>query len=66
MEDVSRARNNGAKLCPSAQPGMEECRVLGVVQHDGPKPMLLYLSQPLPATPDVLAMAAPVRMGLSR
>ena len=61
MEDVSRARNNGAKLCPSAQPGMEECRVLGVVQHDGPKPMLLYLSQPLPATPDVLAMAAPLR-----
>ena len=39
-----------AKLCPSAQPGMENCKVLGVVQHDGPRPLLLYLKQPLPAT----------------
>ena len=23
-----------AKLCPSAQPGMDQCRVLGVVRHD--------------------------------
>jgi hypothetical protein len=49
------------KLCPSAQPGMENCKVLGVVQQDGPKPMLLYLNQPLPATPDVLALAAPLK-----
>jgi hypothetical protein len=50
-----------SKLCPSAQPGMDNCNVLGVVQHDGPKPMLLYLQAPVPATPDVLAMAAPLR-----
>jgi len=50
-----------AKLCPSAQPGMDNCQVLGVVQRDGPKPMLLYLSKPVPATPDVLAMAAPLK-----
>src|SRR5580698_9995497 len=50
-----------AKLCPSAQPGMEQCRVLGVVQRGGPFPMLQYLDQHLPATPEVLAMAAPLK-----
>ena len=34
-----------AKLCPSAQPGMDQCRVLGVVQRDGPAPMLQYLNE---------------------
>ena len=50
-----------SKLCPSAQPGMDECRVLGVVQREGPAPMLIYLNQHLPATPDILAMAAPLK-----
>jgi hypothetical protein len=50
-----------AKRCPSAQPGMEECCVLGVVQRDGPTPMLQYLDHRLPATPEVLAMAAPLK-----
>ena len=50
-----------AKLCPSAQPGMDQCRVLGVVQRDGPAPMLKYLSQHVPASPEVLAMAAPLK-----
>ena len=49
------------KLCPSAQPGMEQCRVLGVVERDGPTPRLAYLNQHLPATPEVLAMAAPLK-----
>jgi hypothetical protein len=49
------------KLCPSAQPGMDQCRVLGVVQRDGPAPMVQYLDQHLPATPEVLAMAAPLK-----
>jgi len=49
------------KLCPSAQPGMEHCRVLGVVQRDGPTPMLQYLDQHLPATAEVLDMAAPLK-----
>ena len=49
------------KLCPSAQPGMDQCRVLGVVQQQESAPMLAYLSEPLPATPDVLAMAAPLK-----
>jgi len=50
-----------SKLCPSAQPGMDNCQVLGVVQRDGPKPMLLYLHPPVPATEAVLAMTAPLR-----
>jgi hypothetical protein len=50
-----------SKLCPSAQPGMDQCRVLGVVQRDGPTPVLQYLNQPLPATPEVLALSAPLK-----
>jgi hypothetical protein len=50
-----------SKLCPSAQPGMDNCKVLGVVQQDGPRPLLFYLKQQLPATDDVLAMAAPLK-----
>jgi hypothetical protein len=50
-----------AKLCPSAQPGMEQCRVLGVVQRDGPAPVVQYLNQHLPATAEVLAMSAPLK-----
>ena len=50
-----------SKLCPSAQPGMEGCRVLGVVRHDSATPVLEYLSTRVPATPEVLAMAAPLQ-----
>ena len=49
------------KLCPSAQPGMDQCKVLGVVQLHGPRPMLEYLKEPLSATPEILAMAAPLK-----
>jgi len=49
------------KLCPSAQPGMDECRILGLVQWEGPAPKLQYLNQHVPATPAVLAMAAPLK-----
>ena len=50
-----------AKLCPSAQPGMEHCRILGVVQRDGPTPMLQYLNEQAPATEEVFAMAMPLK-----
>jgi hypothetical protein len=50
-----------SKLCPSAQPGMDNCNVLGVVQRDGPKLLLLYLRSPVPATEAVLAMTAPLK-----
>lgn len=50
-----------SKVCPSAQPGMDNCRVLGVVQREGSKPMLEYLNERLAATPGILAMAAPLK-----
>jgi hypothetical protein len=50
-----------SKLCPSAQPGMDNCRVLGVVQQEGPGPKIVYLNEILPATPEVLAQAAPLK-----
>lgn len=50
-----------SKLCPSAQPGMDRCTVLGVVRRDGPNPILEYLREPLPATPEILGMAAPLK-----
>jgi len=40
---------------------MDQCRVLGVVEYEGPRPMLEYLREPLPATPEILAMAAPLK-----
>lgn len=50
-----------SKLCPSAQPGMDRCRVLGVVRQEGSTPILEYLNKLLPATPEILAMAAPLK-----
>jgi hypothetical protein len=50
-----------SKLCPSAQPGMDHCEVLGVVQRTDARPMLVYLQRPVPATDEVLAMAAPLK-----
>ena len=50
-----------SKLCPSAQPGMDNCRILGVVQHDGPAPKIVYLTEILPATDEVLALASPLK-----
>jgi hypothetical protein len=61
-----------SKLCPSAQPGMENCRVLGLVDlglvdsearsdADKPAPRIVYLNEILPATTDVLALSAPLK-----
>jgi hypothetical protein len=46
-------------LCPSAQPGMQEPRLLGVVTLTDQGPQLAYLNHHLPVTPDLLAQAAP-------
>jgi hypothetical protein len=40
---------------------MDECRILALVRWDGPSPSLEYLNELLPATPEVLAMAAPLK-----
>lgn len=50
-----------SKFCPSAQPGMDHALVLGVVQQEGPRPVVQYLNARLPATPEVLAMTAPLK-----
>ena len=44
-----------SKLCPSAQPGMDRCQVIGVVRRNGPAPVVEYINQRLPASEDVLA-----------
>lgn len=50
-----------SKLCPSAQPGMDDCRVLGVVQQEGPTAKIVYLNELLPASQEVLALTAPLK-----
>jgi len=46
--------------CPSAQPGMGDVQVLGVVSRDGDKPTLAYLDEPVAATADIIELAAPL------
>jgi hypothetical protein len=48
-----------ALLCPSSQPEIEGARVLGVVQQTATGPEVTYLDAVLPATPELLAIAAP-------
>lgn len=50
-----------SKLCPSAQPGMDRATVLGLIQQDGGRPVVAYLNERLPATPDVLALSKPLK-----
>jgi len=40
---------------------MDRAMVLGVVQHDGPRPVVEYLNARVPATPEILALAAPLK-----
>ena len=53
-------RADQALKCPSAQPGMGDVQVLGVVTRDAEEPRLAYLDEPVAATAEMLAMAAPV------
>jgi len=49
-----------APLCPSAQPDMDGARAIGLVDHQADVPEVAYLEQPVPVTPELLAMAGPV------
>jgi hypothetical protein len=52
-------------LCPSAQPEMEGAVVFGVVGGTADEPWVRYLTERLPATPEVLALtgtAAPAEV----
>jgi hypothetical protein len=45
--------------CPSAQADMPDAQVLGVLSAESGDPRLSYLSERVPATPHILALAAP-------
>ena len=53
-------RADPALKCPSAQPGMSDAQILGVISRDGAAPRLAYLDEPVAATPDILQLAHPV------
>jgi hypothetical protein len=46
--------------CPSAQPGMEDSVVFGVVGGTVEQPRVAYLDKPQPVTQELLELAAPV------
>ena len=50
-----------APLCPSAQPEMADSVVFGVIKGTAAEPRLAHLARPRPVTPDLLALAAPVK-----
>ena len=47
--------------CPSAQPGMADLRVLGVVKETPVGPRVAYLREDVIASDEVLALAEPVQ-----
>jgi hypothetical protein len=47
-------------LCPSARPETPGAVIFGVVGGTVGEPVVTYLSRPLPATPEVVGLAAPV------
>ncbi len=48
-------------LCPSAQPEYPGSQVIGVVGGTADAPEVAYLTEPQPVTPELLALAQPVR-----
>jgi hypothetical protein len=50
----------GAPLCPSSQPELPGAVVFGVVGGTVEEPRVSYLTEPQPATADLLALADPV------
>jgi hypothetical protein len=52
-----------ALLCPSAQPEMPDPQILGVISAGTDEPRVAYLSERVPATPELLALAAPAAAG---
>lgn len=50
-------------LCPSAQPEMADAQILGVISTGTNQPRVTYLNEPVAATPELLAQAAPAAPG---
>ena len=46
-------------MCPSAQPGMKELRLIGVVTFDEGAPRVAYLNEAVPVTQELLGSTAP-------
>lgn len=44
----------GAQRCPSAQPGMEEARILGIVEGTAGQPAVTYVDEAIPVTQELL------------
>src|SRR5581483_4348436 len=59
--DDMNSSNNKPLLCPSAQPDMEEARVLGVVGGAQSEPALAYLNEHLGVSDELLASTAPAK-----
>ena len=59
MNGTTPAGEDGP-FCPSAQPDVTNGVVIGVVGGSPGEPRVTYLDEPLPVTPDLLALAAPV------
>jgi hypothetical protein len=54
------ARAEQPLKCPSAQPGMGDVQILGVISRDAEEPRLAYLDEAMPAAPETLELAAPL------
>ncbi len=58
---ASKTAEPAAPLCPSARPDMPGSVIFGVAREIGGVEMFQHLAEPLPVTPELLALAAPVR-----
>jgi hypothetical protein len=52
-------REPRSSLCPSAQPGMEDLQLIGVVTFDEGAPRVAYLNEVVPVTEGLLASVEP-------
>jgi hypothetical protein len=59
-DDQTTAGAPDPPYCPSAQPDMAGSVVFGVVGGTVEQPRVAYLAEPLPVTPELLALADPV------
>jgi hypothetical protein len=53
--------DNRGTFCPSAQPDMEGAVAFGIVGGTAERPVVSYLTEPQPVTPELLALSTPVR-----
>jgi len=58
---MANTKINAALLCPSAQPEMAGAAVFGLVQGTGTSPRVAYLDRAVPLTPELIAIATPVK-----